>query len=171
MYIKIPKYLIFSFLNIVMLISCNRKNENVYSYILEDLSSNSYYIPIEIKKENSIYEIVIPNDKLYYILSEEVGNDFDLDTYKKIMKPIMQYGSHLIVSNNQFDEFSPYILPADWSQQVYESSKLFHNNIQKAEIDNELILIKQLFESKYIVYKDDETGLLVRKEISRLVVE
>lgn len=64
-------------------------------------------------------------------MSEEVGKNFDLETYIEIIEPFMQYGSHLIVSKNIFDKFSLYILPADWNQQVYEPSKLFYNNIQK----------------------------------------
>jgi len=136
--------------------------------MLEDITSNCYYIPINIEHKGIVYEVVIPNDRLFFNLSQEYGKEFSLKSYIKILKPILQKQDTLLISHDIFKKITPYVLPQDWRGQVFEMSNLFDENIQNDEINNELVLIKKLFDSGYIVYKDDETGLLVRKEYDKI---
>ncbi|MDF9800151.1 hypothetical protein OKW21_005414 [Catalinimonas alkaloidigena] len=52
------------FFFIGVLSSCNDKN--TMKDILTDVSSNAYYICLRVRHENSVQDIVIPNNKLYY---------------------------------------------------------------------------------------------------------
>jgi hypothetical protein len=166
---EIEKYLVLILINVIVIFpSCNGNEKTVAYTMLEDISSNCYYIPANIQHEGIIYEVVIPNDRLFFILSQEYGGEFSLDSYIKMLKPILQEQELLVINYNIFEKITPYILPQDWKGQVFETSRLFDNNIQNVEINNELVLIKQLYEAGYIVYKDDETGLLVRKEYGNM---
>lgn len=131
--------------------------------ILKDVSSNSYYIPLATRYNNDIYEIVIPNDRLFSILSKELGEEFDLDSYVKLIAPVVCKQKQFELSKKTLNKVTPYILPPNWDVKVIDISKLFTNDVQSSIIDDELILIRQLIEKGYLVYKDDETGLLVKR--------
>lgn len=161
---EIGKYLILILINLtISLYSCNDEKRTIV-FMLEDISSNCYYIPISIKYNGMIYEIVIPNERLYSILSQEYGEDFTMELYINMLLPVLQEQEPFLVQKTTFKKITPYILPEDWNEQVFKIQDLFYNNIQSAKINHELVLIRQLFDLGYVVYIDDETGLLVRKE-------
>ncbi len=163
------KYLVLLLINFILIFtSCNDYKSSASYSMLEDITSNCYYIPIKIEYEGLIYEVVIPNDRLYSILNQFYGNELKLNSYIKLIEPVLKEQGSLPIENNVFEKINPYIIPKDWNFPTLEKPEMFYENIQNGKINNELILIRQLFESGYIVYKDDETGLLVRKEYSNL---
>jgi len=151
--------IIASILVINLVISCSTKNK--MDKLLGDVSSNAYYICFSARHGNQKQEVVIPNSNLYYILQSEKGEKYNITTYIDIMTPVVLGEQELELSQNLFDEIRPYILPANWATKNIKGLDYFKNGVQNLEIEHELEIIKQLNLQGYLIYKDDETGLLV----------
>ena len=103
----------------------------------------------------------MPNNQLYYLLRSEEGDSFDITGYVTLMSPILAGKQSLKLSQSEFTRIERFILPDDWSSKKNVALEYFSSGVQKAAIDDELIVIKQLSHRGYLVYKDDESGLLV----------
>ena len=147
----------FIFLSIA--ISC--KSSNKLEIMLSDISSNSYFIPLTVSYKGISYQIVIPNSRLYAILKDQKGDDYTIDAHIDLLSQEIINKKEVELNNDSFDSIEPYILPKNWNAKAFDLSKLFEDGIQASEIDDQLILIKQLSKKGYLVYKDDETGLIV----------
>lgn len=124
--------------------------------MLSDISSNSYYIPLTMNYETTSYEVVIPNSRLYVILKNQKGNDYTIDAHIDLLSQVITKNKEVELSKGSFASIEPYILPKNWNAKAFDISKLFEDGVQASEIDDQLILIKQLYQKGYLVYKDDD---------------
>lgn len=146
-----------------ILSSCNDKNE--MKDILKDTSSNAFYICIRVKNEYRVQEVVIPNNKLYYIFNSEKRGEFDIESYMNVIYPILAKDDVLEVSEGTFNKLQSYFLQANWASKEINIDDYFIDGVQVAPIEDEKTIIKQLYDMGYLTYKDDETGMLVLKEM------
>jgi len=158
-------YWIISFILMISVMqSCRDKVE--MTDVLSDISSNAYYVCLKVISEgNTLETIVIPNNQLYYIIRSEREEGLDLESYLKLLLPKIEENEALNLTEEVYDKLQSYFLPSDWASRKLKIGDYFKDGVQHTELDNEGVIIMQLYLKGYLVYKDDETGMLVLREV------
>ena len=158
-------YWIISFLSMVSIMQSCRDKDGM-TYILSDISSNAYYICLKVICEgNTLETVVIPNNQLYYIIVSETKEGFGLESYINLLLPKIKEHEALESTEEVYDKLKPYFLPSDWASKNIKIGDYFKDGVQFKELNEEGVLIMQLYLKGYLVYKDDETGLLVLRDV------
>lgn len=152
---------------IFSLFSCNgNKNSKMYGKIIADLTTQSPFIAINVKNQDSIYHIVIKNADLYSILI----NSLSLEKYKKVVLFSLESNKPLEVDSAIFvklDEFRFENNDKIDSLSTIGVKSILENNFNKNNVCvvetsdiNERAMIDFLFLNDIYVKVDCETGLL-----------
>lgn len=144
---------------IVIFSSCVDKNE--MKDALKDISSNAYYICLKVRNKSRVQDIVIPNNKLYHIISSENTGTTHIKSYIKMIYPILANDEMLEVSEDTYNKLKPFFIQPNWALNEINIDNFFSDGVQCAQIEDERVIIKQLHAKGYLTYKDDETGMLV----------
>ena len=152
---------------IFSLFSCNGdKNGKMYGEIIADLTTQSAFIAINVKNQDSIYHVVIKNADLYSILM----NSSSLEKYKKVVLFSLEINKPLEVDSANFVKLNEFRF--DNNDKIDSLSTIgvksvIENNFNKNGVCvvetsdiNERAIIDFLFLNDIYVKVDCESGLL-----------
>ncbi|MDF9800149.1 hypothetical protein OKW21_005412 [Catalinimonas alkaloidigena] len=101
---------------------------------------------------------------LYYIINSEKTGTIPIKSYINLIYPILVKDKLLEVSEDTYNKLKPFFIQPNRTLNEINIDDYFSGGVQHTQIENEKIIIKQLYNKGYLTYKDDETGMLVIKE-------